>query len=99
MLRLLFNGLNTYTECLIKCVSVLAFVGIWHWGSLHYHSLILPSPMGTIIRLYQLFAYENGMNQLGITIVRAISGFVSSIMLASILGILAGVASRCIGFS
>ena len=90
MLYSLFEDIGTYTERIIKCASVFVFLVGWHLGSLYYHELILPSPIDTAYRLYDIFVYERGYTELGITIIRAMTGFLTCVIMAMLLGILSG---------
>lgn len=74
-----------------KILGIIILLGLWSWGSMHYSDLILPSPLQTLQRLYEIFSVENGMAQLGITIVRALTGFVLSVLGAMTCGIIAGI--------
>ena len=75
----------------ITLLSVLFLVGLWKIGSVIIDSeLILPSPESTVISVYGLFTESNFIAIIGATILRGLTGFAISFILALILGIAAG---------
>ncbi len=74
-----------------KVLGIILLLSLWSLGSTRYSNLVLPSPLETLQRLYEIFFMESGLKQLGITIVRALVGFVLSIIGAMTCGIIAGI--------
>ena len=74
-----------------KVTGVIILLGVWYWVSLYYSDLILPSPLETLQRLYDIFLFEDGVEQSGITVTRALTGFVLALSGAMIVGIIAGI--------
>ena len=80
-----------YKKTLLRILGVCFLFALWHFCSIFYNSLILPSPIETMVRLYEIFAKENGLSQVWITIARAAMGFSLSVAVGFVMGILAGV--------
>lgn len=76
----------------ITILSVLFLLGLWKAGSMIVSSeLILPSPEKTAIAVGKLFINEEFVRIIGSTILRGLTGFFISFVLAIILGIAAGI--------
>src|SRR6056297_1684586 len=76
----------------ITILSVLFLIGLWKAGSMIVSSeLILPSPEKTAIAVGKLFINEEFVQIIGSTILRGLTGFLISFVLAIILGIAAGI--------
>jgi len=73
-------------------LSVLFLLGLWKVGAMIISSdLILPSPENTALAVVELFAEPNFLRVIWATILRGITGFAISFVLAVILGITAGI--------
>lgn len=70
--------------------SVLLFFAIWDFGNSIYGDFVLPKPFVVLKELVNLFANSNAFTDLMITSKRALIGFGFSLVLGSVLGILAG---------
>lgn len=70
--------------------SIFLFLALWDFGHQIYGDLVLPSPKDTFIAL-QTILQDNGMvEDILISIKRAIIGFALAVAVGSILGLLAG---------
>lgn len=73
-------------------LSVIFLLLLWKFGSMTMDSeLILPSPESTILAVGELFTKDDFLIIIGTTIIRGITGFAISFVLAMTLGIIAGV--------
>ncbi len=70
--------------------SIFLFISFWDLGNQIYNDLILPSPKETFTTLFEMLKTKEVWVDINITLKRAISGFVISLVLGSILGLLAG---------
>lgn len=70
--------------------SIMLFIALWDVGAQHYGELILPSPRDTFATLYGLFFESSELENMALTIKRAMIGFGISLLLGSLLGLLAG---------
>lgn len=70
--------------------SLFLFLAVWDWGNQLYGSLTLPSPKETFSALAQMMQQPQLWIDIQITVERALWGFLISVVLGSILGILAG---------
>ncbi|MBS9782289.1 MAG: ABC transporter permease subunit [Arcobacter sp.] len=70
--------------------SIFLFLALWDFGHQVYGSLILPSPKETISTLIAILNEPNIINDISITIKRAFSGFLLSMIVGSVLGLIAG---------
>lgn len=70
--------------------SLLLFVAAWELISLTYGPLILPDPGAAFGRLLTLFEKGSAWAELAVTARRAMSGLALSIVIGSVLGLLAG---------
>jgi NitT/TauT family transport system permease protein len=70
--------------------SILLFVALWDVGNQVYGDLILPSPLETFATLKVLFSRPDFMENLQITIHRAVVGFGFSLLAGTVLGLMAG---------
>ncbi len=76
-------------------LSVIFLITLWKAGSLIMDSeLILPSPENTILAVGELFTKTDFLAIIGSTIIRGVTGFAISFVLAMTLGIIAGVNSK-----
>ena len=69
----------------LGCVVIL-----WHWLSTLYPSIIIPSIIETLDRLYSILFDENGGKHIWITIQRAMIGFIASVSIGISIGVVAG---------
>ncbi|MEA3456920.1 MAG: ABC transporter permease subunit [Campylobacterota bacterium] len=70
--------------------SIFLFIAVWDVGNQIYGDLILPSPLETFRTLAQLFTESAFMENLMITLRRAMIGFGISLAAGTALGLLAG---------
>jgi len=70
--------------------SIFLFIALWEVGHQIYGDLILPSPKETFLRMIQMLTEEDIWQEMQITLRRAIYGFLISIVLGSVLGLLSG---------
>lgn len=70
--------------------TIFLFVALWDMGNQLYGSLILPSPKETFIALFEMFHNQTIVNDMIITLKRALIGFGISLILGSVLGLLSG---------
>jgi len=70
--------------------SIFLFIAFWDFGHQLYGNLILPSPKQTFITLWQLLINPAVQQDILITVNRAVLGFLFSIAIGTILGIVAG---------
>lgn len=93
-MQALLNILSTFPRYLWSgwgaLASIFLFIGLWDFGHQLYGDLILPSPGQTFITLWQLFFNDAVRQDILITVNRAIQGFLFSIILGSVVGIVSG---------
>ena len=70
--------------------SIFLFIAVWDVGNQIYGDLILPSPLETFSTLWILFSDNGFMENLMITLRRAMVGFGISLVVGTALGLLAG---------
>jgi NitT/TauT family transport system permease protein len=70
--------------------SILLFFACWDAGAQYYGPLVLPSPLKTLSTLVELIQDPKVVSQIALTTKRAFLGFLLSIAIGSILGLLAG---------
>ncbi|MBL3519816.1 ABC transporter permease subunit [Arcobacter lanthieri] len=70
--------------------SIFLFLALWDFGHQIYGDLILPSPKDTFIALNEILHNPEMIENIFITIKRAMVGFGLAILIGSILGLLAG---------
>lgn len=70
--------------------SIFLFIAAWEIGNQVYGDLILPSPLETFQTLSVLFGDPEFIENLMITLKRALVGFAVSLVLGTALGLLAG---------
>ena len=70
--------------------SIFLFIALWEFGFQQYGELILPSPKSTFQTLWTMLHTESIMLDVMITVKRATWGFLISVGLGSVLGMLAG---------
>ncbi|RBQ26009.1 MULTISPECIES: ABC transporter permease [Arcobacteraceae] len=70
--------------------SIFLFLALWDFGHQIYGDLILPSPKDTFIALNEILHNPEMIENIFITIKRAMIGFGLAILVGSILGLLAG---------
>ncbi|MFW5452240.1 ABC transporter permease [Thioalkalivibrio sulfidiphilus] len=70
--------------------SLLLFLALWEWGSLHYGDLILPDPRAAFARLGEFMVQGTAWPELAVTARRALMGFALAVAAGSLLGMLAG---------
>lgn len=93
-MKLLFKILKDFPSYLWSgwgsIASLCLFLALWDFGHQVYGSLILPNPKETFISLISLLNDENVVKDIVITTKRALLGFLISIVIGSILGLLSG---------
>ena len=70
--------------------SIFLFIALWDVGNQVYGDLVLPSPMETFQTLIAMLGDPEMIENLLITIKRALWGFFLSLLIGSFLGLLAG---------
>ena len=70
--------------------SILLFFALWDFGNQLYGNLVLPSPKETIQTLFYMINEPKVIEDIFITIKRALFGFFISLLLGSLLGLFAG---------
>lgn len=70
--------------------SIFLFLACWDLGNQLYGNLVLPSPKETFITLYSMVQDPSVLQDMSITIQRALIGFGISMVIGSVLGLLAG---------
>ncbi len=70
--------------------SILLFFALWDFGNQLYGNLVLPSPKETIQTLFYMINEQKVIEDIFITIKRALIGFFISLFLGSLLGLFAG---------
>lgn len=70
--------------------SILLFFALWDFGNQLYGNLVLPSPKETIQTLFYMINEPKVIEDIFITIKRALFGFFISLFLGSLLGLFAG---------
>ncbi|MFT5661827.1 MAG: NitT/TauT family transport system permease protein [Sulfurimonas sp.] len=70
--------------------SILLFIAFWDMGNQIYGNLVLPSPLETFQTLVTMLQNEAVWTEINITLYRASVGFGLSLLLGSVLGLLAG---------
>ena len=70
--------------------SIFLFIALWEFGFQQYGELILPSPKSTFQTLWTMLHTDIIMQDVMITVKRATWGFLISVGLGSVLGMLAG---------
>jgi len=70
--------------------SIFLFIATWDMGNQLYGDLVLPSPLETFQTLALMLKEEEVITEINITLYRASIGFGISLVLGSVLGLLAG---------
>ncbi len=70
--------------------SICLFFALWDLGNQLYGNLVLPSPSETVLTLISILNEQSIVTDIIITIKRAFGGFLISLVLGSVLGLLAG---------
>ncbi|MCG3668234.1 ABC transporter permease subunit [Aliarcobacter butzleri] len=70
--------------------SIFLFLALWDLGNQLYGNLVLPSPKDTFTTLFYILTDDSTIENVLITIKRAFLGFGISLVIGSILGLLAG---------
>ena len=70
--------------------SIFLFIAFWDFGNQIYGDLVLPSPKEVFITIGTLFSEETFLNDLILTVKRGVLGFTISLVIGTILGLLAG---------
>lgn len=70
--------------------SIFLFIAFWDFGNQLYGDLVLPSPKETFGTLYAMLQTQDVWDEIKITLVRALSGFFISLVLGTVLGLIAG---------
>ena len=70
--------------------SIFLFIALWEFGFQQYGELILPSPKNTFQTLWTMLHTDSILQDVIITVKRALWGFLISVALGSVLGMLAG---------
>ena len=74
-----------------ELIGLIGFITIWHLAALQYSSIILPSPLETLIALRNLATTNKLTMAIFITTLDAISGFTIATLTGIILGTIAGI--------
>jgi NitT/TauT family transport system permease protein len=70
--------------------SIFLFIACWDLGSQVYGELVLPSPLKSFSTLYEMLQTEKVWTEIIITTKRALFGFLISVVIGSVLGLIAG---------
>ncbi len=70
--------------------AIFLFIAAWDVGNQFYGDMILPAPLDTFANLLKLFEDEAFLQNLSITVDRALVGFALSMGVGTALGLLAG---------
>ncbi|BDY12380.1 ABC transporter permease [Hydrogenimonas cancrithermarum] len=70
--------------------SIFLFIAVWDVGNQFYGDMILPSPMDSFKTVADLFQDEEFLENLFITVDRVVVGFGISMLVGTVLGLLAG---------
>ncbi len=70
--------------------SILLFIAFWDMGNQIYGDLVLPAPLETFQTLFAMLQDNAVMEEIKITLYRASAGFGISLLLGSVLGLIAG---------
>lgn len=70
--------------------GLFCFCAVWQFGHELYGSFILPSPLETVLALFDLFSMPGFAEIAGNSIFRAIAGFLLSAVIGTALGTIAG---------
>ncbi|CAM3970807.1 ABC transporter permease [Arcobacter cloacae] len=70
--------------------SIFLFIAFWDFGNQIYGDLVLSSPKEVFITIGTLFSEETFLNDLILTVKRGVLGFTISLVIGTILGLLAG---------
>ena len=93
-MKALFNIVRDFPRYLWSgwgaVASIFLFIALWEAGHQLYGDLILPSPKETFLRMGQMLATEGMWQEMQITVRRAIWGFLISVVVGSVLGLVAG---------
>ncbi|WP_293125379.1 ABC transporter permease [Okeania sp. SIO1I7] len=74
-----------------ELIGFLGFITIWQILAMHYSSIILPSPLETLVALKNLATANKLTLAILTTTLNAISGFTIATLIGSFLGIIAGI--------
>lgn len=75
-------------------LGIVALLAFWQLGSLWLPSIIVASPVDTLVALWNLVQTAGMWEHLGISLVRIITGVLTGSFIGSALGILAGLKQR-----
>jgi len=70
--------------------SIFLFIATWDMGNQLYGDLVLPAPLETFQTLVMMLSDEDVLYEINITMYRAFIGFGISLVIGSVLGLLAG---------
>ena len=70
--------------------SIFLFIAAWDFGAQVYGEFILPSPLQTFATLSEMLQTETVWAEILITTKRALFGFLISVVIGSVLGLIAG---------
>ncbi|HQR82332.1 MAG TPA: hypothetical protein PK283_05415, partial [Thiotrichales bacterium] len=70
--------------------SLLLLLALWQWGHSLYGELVLPSPTATFAQMLQFYQQGKLIESLTITGQRALIGFLLSMIVGTLLGVIAG---------
>lgn len=70
--------------------SILLFIALWDMGNQIYGDLVLPSPLETFKTLLAMLQDKSVIEEIKTTLYRASMGFGISLLLGSVLGLIAG---------
>ena len=93
-MKALFNIIKNFPAYLWSgwgaMASIFLFIALWEFGFQQYGSLILPSPKETFQTLWAMLHNDSIIDDVFITLHRALWGFYIAAVLGSVLGLLAG---------
>ncbi len=78
---------SNYTQ---KYITLVGFLILWSMISLFYSSVILPSPLTVSKAFVRIITAESFMQNMGLTLFRGISGYLSGMFLGIFLGVIMG---------
>ncbi len=90
VIRLISRHVSPLSQFMIKGLGLTLLIVVWHISSTYTHEVILPSPLEAINNIAVLFTDYNALEELKITTIRALTGFVICVLIAGTLGLISG---------